>query len=812
MFEYKPISDRIQKIRDMYRNTMPQISISRYRLLTEFYQQNTQLNGILKRAYAYKYICENLEINIHDHEMIVGGHAPTFRGSALYPENGIPWIKEEVLDSNIVETRETDPYYVAKEDREYLAETLDFWNQNSTSKLIENYLPEAYAEHQGSLVCMFGMKDPCQAPVGHFVVGHKRVIKLGLAAIREEAASRMRDMEKAGIGDKYDKYDFYRAITVVLDGAMTLARRYSDLASEKAAACDDPQRKKELELIAETMAWVPTNAPRTFFEATQCVYFFQMLTTLDAQLHGTSFGRVDQYLGSFYEADIASGRITPEQGQEIIDFFMLKAAEQNKAGSAAGSKNVPGYTSGQLITIGGIDEFGRDATNAVTYMILQASGRLVLHDPPVALRIHEGTPDELWDAAIDTTRRAGGVPTFQSDSVIIPNLQSRGLSLEDARDYAMVGCVEPGGNGTEWPQCGASGGGEAFFLLPNALLVGINDGINPMRFPGAPEPTRTGLATGYLYEMETFEEVKNAYKAQVEYFAQWLIDLTSAFHYVMRWNQPVPIASAAIEGCIESGRDVMNMGAKYTNIGPAGVGIGNVADGLAAIKYLCFDTKKVSTREFYDALMSNWQGDARAEEIRGMILNEVPHYGNGIEYVDELAGWAAHVYASAFNGKKSLNGTFHAGLWPVTTHVTFGALSFATPDGRYTGDAFADGISGCQSRDVNGPLAVLNSVSNIKAEDFSNGTLLNMRFHPSAVNTEEAKQKLTNLMQTYLIDMNGMQMQLNIVSTEMMKAARENPEEYKDLVVRIAGFSAYFVEISEEAKDDLIARTEMEAL
>ncbi len=810
MTKLRPVSERIDKIREMYRTVEPTISISRYKLMTEFYLNNPQLNGILKRAKAYRHVCQNLEIDILDHEMIVGSHSPTFRGSAVFPDNGAPWIRRECVDSNNIEERTVDPYFLADEDREYIKETIGFWENNSTSKMVEEYLPAGYADHSGSLVTMWPHKDPAQAPVGHFIVGHKRVIAVGMRAIKEDADRKIAELEEIGIAENISQYEFYRAVSISLEGAMTLAQRYSDLAAEKAAACDDPKRKAELELISETMARVPADTPRTFFEAAQCVFFTQMVTTLDAQLHGTSFGRVDQYLGKFYDDDLAAGRINAEQGQEIIDFFMLKIAEQNKAVAERMARNVPGYTSGQLITIGGIDRTGKDVTNAVTYMILQASARLALHDPPVALRVHENTPDELWAAAIETNTHAGGVPTYQSDSAIIPVLQARGLSVEDAREYGMVGCVEPGGNGNEWSQSGQNGDGAAYFLMPNALLEAINDGINPMRMPGAPEPRRTGVSTGYLYEMETFDQVKEAYRQQIEYFAKWSMNCTSAFQYVMRWNQPVPIASATIEGCMESGRDVMDNGAKYTSIGVAGVGIGNVADSLAAIKYLCFDTKKVTTREFYDALMSNWQGDARAEEIRGMILKEVPHFGNGDKYVDELAGWAADVFAAAFNGKKVLNGTYSAGIWPVTTNVTFGAISFATPDGRYTSDAFSDGISGVQGRDVQGPLAVLGSVAHVDSSKFGNGTLLNMRFHPSAVNTEGSRLKLIELMKTYMFDMKGMEMQLNIISSDTMRAARENPDEYRDLVVRIAGFSAYFVEISEEAKDDLIARTELQ--
>ncbi len=812
MFELKPMSERIEMIRDKYRTTQPQINISRYKLITEFYKSHTQLNGILKRAECYKYLCDNLEIAIEDHELIVGNHAPTFRGAAMFPENGGTWIKEEFVDSDMIMTRDIDPYIVDPDDRQYIADTVDFWVENSTSRMVQEYIPKSYWAHMGSMITTWMPFDPSTSPVGHFIPNHQKVLDRGLLSIKEEADRKVAEFEEAGLtGDIVDKYNFYRGISITLDGAINLANRYSQLAAEKAAACTDSERKAELELISKTMARVPAYPATTFLEACQCVFFYQMLVTFDAQLHGTSFGRLDQYLGRYYEKDLKDGLITAEQGQEILDHMILKIAEQNKPWAYGPTRSGPGYTSGQNVTLGGIDEYGNDATNDVTYMILQASARLVLHSPPLSLRIHEDTPAELFEAAIETTRRVGGVPTFVSDEAIIPSLEKRGLSLEDARNYGIVGCVEPGGNGTDWTQCGNTGS-ESYFLIPNALLEGINNGINPMQFPGAPEPTQIGPATGYLYEMESFEEVKQAYRTQVEFFAKWQMTCSDMFQYVMRWNQPVLIASASIEGCMESGRDVMNEGAKYTGCGISAIGVGNLADGLAAIKYLCFDTKKVTTREFYDAMMANWQGSERAEEIHAMILNEVPHYGNGDPYVDELGAWGVKVFSDAFYGKKAYNGTWTPALFPVTAHVIFGNMSYAGPDGRYTGDPFSDGIGAVQGRDVNGPLAVLNSVSHIDTMLFPNGTLLNMKFHPSAVNSEDSKKKLADVIKTYMTDMRGMEMQLNIISTDTMKAAREKPEEYKDLVVRIAGFSAYFVEISEEAKDDLIARTEMESI
>jgi formate C-acetyltransferase len=534
------------------------------------------------------------------------------------------------------------------------------------------------------------------------------------------------------------------------------------------------------------------------------MFLYQTALCLDAQQHGISFGRVDQYLGSYYEADIAAGRITHEKAQELLDLFYLKVAEMNKIWPYVATMNGPGYTSGQLMTIGGVTGDGKDATNAISFMMLQSAGRLVLHDPPQSLRIHKGTPPELWEAAIATTQIAGGVPTFENDAVIIPALMARGLPIESARNYCLIGCVEPQGCGDEWA-CPGGNGTQSFFNLLNAFLLAINNGCNP--FPGrdGKRAGQVGLPTGYLYEMETFNEVLNAVKNQIEYFVRWHVSLVNTWEYVASEHMQLPLLSATVDGCMESGRDVMKGGAKYNSTGNAGIAIGNITDSLAVVKYMVYDKKLIGARELYDAIMTNWEGK---EDLRQFILNEAPHYGNDNEYTDEFARWASDVYGNAVNSSTGPRGRFAAGLYPVTTHVTFGLTTAASPDGRKAGEPLADGISPVQQLDQNGPTATLKSVAAIDQKKFSNGTLLNMKFHPTALSNETGKEKLIDLIKTYF-SLGGMEMQFNIVSSKVLRRAQEHPEEYRDLVVRIAGFSAYFVELYKASQDDIIRRTEL---
>jgi formate C-acetyltransferase len=464
-----------------------------------------------------------------------------------------------------------------------------------------------------------------------------------------------------------------------------------------------------------------------------------------------------------------------------------------------------------LMTLGGVKKDGSDSTNAVTYMMLQSSGRLILHDPPQSLRIHKDTPPELWEAAIETTKIAGGVPTFENDDLIIPTLMKRGLPLESARNYCLIGCVEPTGCGDEWASPGGNGT-ESYINLANTLWLAINDGYNPMRNLSAatgegplPFPKRSGLPTGHLYEMKTFEDVQNAFRKQIEFFVKWQAINVNSFEYIAREALPQPTVSATMDGCMEKGMDVMYGGARYNSTGMSGVGIGNVADSLGMIKHLCFDAGKCTTRELYDALIADWKG---YEGLHGYIRNTVPHYGNGIRECDDLAGWAAGVFSDAVNACTGPRGRYSAGLYPVTTNVMFGRMTAATPDGRFKGEPLADGISPVQQMDTNGPTAILVSVSNIDQSQYPNGTLLNMKFHPNALNGEDSVRKLTDLIRAYF-GLGGMEIQINIVSAQTLRAAQANPGQYQNLVVRVAGFSAYFVELHIDGQEDLIRRTEL---
>ncbi len=818
-YPFKAVTARVQRIRKAYRDVQPEICIARYKIVTDFYQQNPALSGILRRAKALEAICREIPVRIGEEEVIVGAQSAKFRAAALYPENCVTFLRQEIGDGTI-RTRDIDPYIISEEDAKYVLDTLHYWEGESNDAKTRAHILDEYYDHDNNGITMLSRDVIVDTPVGHFVAGYNKVIRKGFGAIRDEARAKMAELIEQKLPmDTVEQYNFYRAVAIVSEAAITLTKRYARRAEEMRSACADPVRRSELDSMVSALDWCVEKPARNYHEAVQALFMYQTVLCLDANMHGISFGRVDQYLGDYLERDLAAGTITEDYAQELLDLFYLKVAEMNKPWSYGATQSNPGYTSGQMMCLGGVDAEGNDASNRVSYMMLQSMARLVLHDPPQSLRVHKGTPKALWELAIETTKICGGVPTFESDDAIIPALMGRGMSLEDARNYSLIGCVEPGGTGSEWPACGGTGS-VSYLNIVNALWLAINDGRLPPTAgsygarrrgddsaPRTPGGRQVGLATGTLAQMETFEEVLDAFVRQLDYFVGWHAMCVNQCEYIMRDQLPLPIVSATMDGCMESGRDVMYGGAKYNSCGMAGVGIGNMADCLYIIKRLCYDEKKCSPAQLYDALMSDWEG---YEELRDYIRYDCPHYGNGEEEVDKWAAFAGKAFHDAVVSCSNPRMCHYAaGLYPVTTNVMFGMMTGATPDGRKAGTPLADGISPVQGMDKEGPTQVISSVAQVACCHYSNGTLFNMKFSPSCLNGAEGVEKLIQLIQTYF-DMGGMEIQINVISADTLRAAQQKPEEYRDLVVRVAGFSAYFVELHITGQNDLISRTELE--
>ncbi|HHU30457.1 MAG TPA: hypothetical protein GXZ53_07225 [Firmicutes bacterium] len=826
MFKFAPVSERIKRIRakrDVFtsgRNMT--INAERTKIYTGYCKAHENEFPILKRAGALYTWCATKEVNVFDDDIFVGTPGPDERTLSPYVEWDCRWIPKVVDDSDErfrKAWQSSNSIYMSDEQREIFREAYDYWKDKTISKMVEGAMTDDFWDAFGNgCIVRFDKDDPryrgiAVMPQGHYIANFNKVINVGFGEVRRQARQKLDEVKGRVFGDAAKKQVFYQAVIRICDGAILLAKRYAEACCQKAAK-ESGARGEELLRMADSLDWIMENPARTYWEGLQAAILYQLMLSTDAQQHGQSIGRIDKYTGHLLQKELADGTITWEQAQEYSDAFILRLSDiivlphffldndyiidLNEKGQNlyAGIYNGLTATAGIAQTLGGQKPDGSDDTTPVTYCMLQSYGRMHLPDPTVALRVHDNTPDEIWRLGIESSKLCGGIPQFQNDDIIIKALMDIGLSREDAYDYSIVGCVEPAGTGNEWPACGLTGS-ESIWNMVDVVLLTINGGVNPWT-------GKTALPCKKLYEYESFEEFKAAFKAQMEYVLGWNMSYANMFEMVYSQYFPCIAASTMMDGCLESGKDVTEGGAKYNRLGMTACGTANVADSLMAIKKLCFDDKIVSLRDMYDAVMNNWEG---YEQLRQTIIHEVPHYGNDIEEVDELAAWALEIFADTMARTDAARGKFSGGTFTMTANVYMGAELGATPDGRKDGEPIADAISPRQGFDRNGPTAYLRSAAKLPHRKLSNGDQLNIRFTPTSVEGDRGAEKLKQLIKAYF-KLGGMQVQFNVVNTQTLRKAQDNPDEYKDLIVRIAGFSTYFVTLNRQTQDDFISRTE----
>jgi pyruvate formate-lyase/glycerol dehydratase family glycyl radical enzyme len=796
-------TERVDRLRDRCLNTVPRLDAERAVIVTKAYQETEGEPAVIRRAKALKKILEEMTIFISDDELVVGDKAKTYKGTSLYPEyNTIEWFYEE-LDNGDFEKRDVsqERFLIHEEDKQALRSIREYWKDKNISHYLMKNLPYPEEAKRAILsgVLTLSWPDFTLWPVGHFLPNYQKLLEKGFLGIKKDAEEHLQRIGKKISGNDIEKYHFLKAVTIVCDATSNFGKRYSALARELVKDEQDAFRKAELLQIADNCDWVPANPARTFWEACQSFWFLELLLAFGIDLNhpGLSPGRFDQYMYPYYKGDMDEGRITRDQAQELIECVWLKMSAQTMVKREFSSQAAGGYSTGQNLILGGQTRDGRDATNELSFMCLDATAKLDYHEPALTVRIWNGTPDDFWNKVIEVTKLGYGMPAIFNDEIIIPQLIHRGMDLEDARNYAIVGCVEPDSPGNSYPRCGGPGSG-TLLNLPQCLLLAVNNGVNPMT------NEQVGPETGDLSSFTSFDEVKDAYVKQVEYFVDWYVTLTNMWDIVARQVMPMPLVSCVMEPCVERGIDVTAGGAKYNSYGITGVGTSNVADAFTVIKKIIFEDKKFSGAELLEAIRINWEGK---EVLRNEIINGAPKYGNDDPYVDELARWATSVFCNRVNNSIGPSGPYTAGLWPVAANVVMGKVTGATLDGRKAEEPLAEGISPRQGMDKNGPTSVLKSASALDQFACHNGTLLNLKFHPNAVRGMEGTVKLRNMIQTYF-DMKGMHVQYNVVSADTLRDAQKNPDQYKNLVVRVAGYSAFFVELWKDLQDDIIARTE----
>lgn len=829
-----PKSPRIQKLVDALYEHMPVIESARAKLITESYKETEGEPIITRRAKAFAHILHNIPIIIRDNELIVGSSTIAPRGCQTFPEFSYEWLEAE-LDT--VATRTADPFEIAEETKAELKEADKYWKGKTTSELATSYMaPEAIKAIEHNI---FTPGNYFYNGVGHVTVKYWEVLETGFEGIMEKAQKEL-DGCSVGDGNYARKSHFLEAVILSCKAVIDYAGRYAKLAQEMAAQTSDPVRKQELFVIAENCSRVPAKGAQNFYEACQSFWFVQQLLQMESSGHSISPGRFDQYMYPYYKKDMEAGTITREFAQELMDCIWVKLNDLNKCRDAASAEGFAGYSLFQNLIAGGQNKEGEDVTNNLSVMCIQASMHVHLPAPSLSVRVWNGSPHEFLIKAAELTRTGIGLPAYYNDEVIIPALQNRGLSLEDAREYNIIGCVEPqkAGKTEGWHDA-------AFFNMCRPLELVFSNGMDKGEMVGIP--------TGDVTQMKTFDEFFDAYKKQMEYCISLLVNADNAIDVAHAERCPLPFLSCMIDDCLKEGKSVQEGGAVYNFTGPQGFGIANMADGLFAIRKLVYEDKKVSMKELKEALAWNYdkgldaqsagdmtemimkamqkagrnvdastaegllktfmgmkpgeQKTQRFKEIHDMI-DEVPKFGNDIPEVDYFAREVAYTYSKPlqkYNNPRG--GKFQAGLYPVSANVPLGGQTGATPDGRYAHTPVADGVSPSAGKDVKGPTAAATSVSRLDHFIVSNGTLFNQKFHPSALSGREGLEKFVALIRGYF-DQKGMHMQFNVVDRQTLLDAQEHPEKYKHLVVRVAGYSALFTTLSRSLQDDIIRRTE----
>lgn len=787
------ITERIEKFRQSYVNTKPQISCERAKIYTDSYRETEGEPMCIRSAKAYLAACEKLPVTIFDDEIIVGTAGEFKRTGILTPEFSWKWVDKEM---DKFSTRGQDPYEMTDEQREFTRkEIFPYWKGKSLEELYLKRLPEDTAK----ILIDTGVLDndsKWRQAVGEVTPDYEDILlPKGYQKIKEEALAKIEELDIA-IPENIEKIEFYKSQVIICDGIMTFAKRYSDLAYEMAQKETNEKRKAELIKIGDVCKKVPAYPPESFYEAIQFIWFVQVGGIICENPLSLNPGRFDQYMYPYYEKDIKEGKLDKDGALELIEALWIKYSEwvwtisENTAGYFAG------YNQFQNLTVGGRKRDGSDATNDLTYLCLQATKDVKTHQPGLSVRIHPGAPDDFVMAVCDLVAAGTGFPAIHNDACGTQMMLQNGLTPEDARDWNNCGCVVPHFRKVgEWTAT-------VNINFVAALEYAINQG--KARMTGE----QMGLEEKPITQFTSYEEVEEAFYKQFKNLIRHSVIGSTIAQQVHTEVVPRPYLSVCVDGCFEKGKDLSKGGAKY-NVGPVltGIGLGVVANCLAVIKKLVFEDKVTTLEELDKALNANWEG---YEELRKLALS-VPKYGNDNDYVDHIAVEVSNFYYHEVKKYKDIfSSPFTTAFMGISNYIPTGRIIGATPDGRYKGQPITEGVSPYAGTDTETPLAAMKSAAKIQHDFHSGGTLLNLRFSHDLVSTPRGLRNLASTIQSYFA-LGAFHVQFNTVSNEILKKAQEHPEQYKDLLVRVAGYSTQFVNLSKEMQDAIMARNAHES-
>lgn len=791
------LTPRMKSFREELLNAKPQVCVERAMITTETYRENQDQPLAIKRALMLKHVLEEMSIFIEPQTMIAGNQASSNRSAPIFPEYAMKWVIDE-LDE--FEHRDGDVFYITEENKEKLRSIAPFWEHNT---LLDRGLA-AFPPHSKLYYDLGIIKSEGNITSGdaHCAVDYGRMMRVGLKDYERKATEKLEALDLTDYRNIQKSY-FYRAILITVQGVKHFAERYAQLAEQMAGQEAEPARKAELLEMSRILKKVPYEPAETFREAVQSLWLVHLILQIESNGHSLSYGRMDQYLNPYYEADMASGAISEEEACELMCNLWLKTYTINKIRSWSHTQFSAGSPLYQNVTVAGQNADGTDAVNAMSYLILKSVAKCHLTQPNLTVRYHRGLSDEFMKECVEVVRCGFGMPAFNDDEVIIPSFIEKGVKPEDAYNYSAIGCVETAVPGKWGYRCT----GMSFLNFPKALLIAMNDGVDPS------SGTRLCQGAGHFKDFTGFDQVLNCWDRVIREMCRQCTIIDATCDMVLEQDTADILCSALTDDCIERGLNMKEGGAVYDFISDLQVGIANLADSLAAIKKVVFEDQKVTPAELWEALQADFEGE-KNEHIR-RLLQEAPKYGNDDDYVDRLVVDAYNVYIDEMKkyhntryGRGPIGGVYYAGTSSISANVPQGAGTLATPDGRKAGEALAEGCSPSHGADVNGPTAVFKSVSKLPTKEITGGVLLNQKVTPQMLEKEENRRKLIQLLRTFFNRLHGYHVQFNVVSRDTLLDAQKHPENHRDLIVRVAGYSAFFNVLSRKTQDDIIERTE----
>ena len=773
-FQIIPATERVLSLRQKTMSSERYLSIGQAKIITRVYKENGDLPVILMRACSLAAALNEMPLAIDPEELIAGNRTPDIRAGVVFPEAGLAWLEKEI---ETLPSRSQDPFRIRKEDVILLKDSIaPFWR----GKTLEDNIYNAFGNEFNSIekVVKINQKDHAQ---GHICPDVESWLRLGPSGLLDIAREKLKITQG-------EKGNFYEAVSITLKASCNFINRYSELAVIMAKEEQNPVLRKNLYEISETCRRLSAGPASNFREALQSVWFLFVILQMESNASSFSPGRMDQYLLQYYKDT------DPDTALELIDALFVKFNQIVYMRNAHSARYFAGFPIGFNVTLGGVDSEGNDATNELSYLFLKAQDHVRLPQPNLTARLHKGSPPEFLDECSRVIGLGTGMPQVVNDESIIPSLKQAGISQDDAANYALVGCVElsTSGNYLGWSD-------SAMFNLVKALELAINDGVCLIT------GNRIGPATGKLEDFSVYEELEESFRRQIDFFTEKMLSACNVVEEFHRRHLPSPFLSSVMNNCLHTGTDVTAGGAKYNYSGIQAIQGANIADSLAVLKKLVFQEAIIDKSELMEALRNNFE---KKEPLRQFCINRCPKYGNDVEWVDELgAKWIKYFASGLKMARNYRGGPFHMGLYTVSAHVPMGQNVGATPDGRLARTPLADGgMSPMYGRDKNGPTAVLNSVSRIPSYLASNGTLLNMKFLPSLFRNETDRSKFTSLLKTF-ISLPIHHIQFNVVTAEDLRSAKADPLSWKGLTIRVAGYTAYFTELSGDLQDEIILRT-----